>query len=296
MSALTIATLTSHLIPSPSPVSAALWRDIRDHAPALDLGLLDWARGALSPQNFAIVEARLALSDEVARLLEDLEEDGIRAITESAPDYPSRWREKLGSKCPPLLFVAGNASYLNTACVGVVGSRDVDQAGSEFTEEIASEIGRLGYTVVSGGARGVDQISMRRAFEAENPSVGILADSMSKTVRSSRQALESGLVCLATPFSPSAPFQVGNAMGRNKLVYGLSSGTVVVASSEGSGGTWAGAIEAMELRLCPVLVRSGADVPDGNRELIRKGATPIGSASELEGLLAEAPMEQGSLF
>jgi predicted Rossmann fold nucleotide-binding protein DprA/Smf involved in DNA uptake len=139
---------------------------------------------------------------------------------------------------------------------------------------------------------------MRGAYEAEKGSIGILADSMSKTVRSAatRQALESDLVCLATPFSPSAPFQVGNAMGRNKLVYGLSAATVVVSSSAGSGGTWAGAIEALDLRLCPVLVRSGEDVPEGNRELIRKGATPIASAAELEALIEAAPMEQGSLF
>ncbi|MER3462746.1 MAG: hypothetical protein C4342_07140, partial [Armatimonadota bacterium] len=98
-----------------------------------------------------------------------------------------------------------------------------------------------GYAVVSGGAKGIDQVSMRAAYNAGGDSIGFLAESLVKQVRKQGPAaFEDGLVCLATCYAPDAPFSVGNAMGRNKLVYGHATATVVVSAARGSGGAWAG--------------------------------------------------------
>jgi len=64
-------------------------------------------------------------------------------------------------------------------------------------------------------------------------------------------------------------------MGRNKLVYALADYALVIASDAGKGGTWAGATEALKAKWVPVFVLDGADVPEGNRQLINKGALPF---------------------
>jgi predicted Rossmann fold nucleotide-binding protein DprA/Smf involved in DNA uptake len=64
-------------------------------------------------------------------------------------------------------------------------------------------------------------------------------------------------------------------MGRNKLIYGLTDFAVVVSSDFQSGGTWAGAVEALKAGWCPVFARDGAAVPQGNKELIKLGAVPL---------------------
>ncbi|MEO7454448.1 MAG: DNA-processing protein DprA, partial [Fimbriimonadales bacterium] len=159
----------------------------------------------------------------------------------------------------------------------------------------ASEGWKLGYGVVSGGARGVDKISMRAAYEIGAPSVGILADSLEKTAKAAdtREALEGGRVCLMTPYSPTAGFSVGNAMGRNKLIHALADASVVVAATEGSGGTWAGAVEALEKNLCLVIVRSEADGAD---KLIAKGAVALNDPCDLWRVLDESAPAQGTLL
>ena len=73
-------------------------------------------------------------------------------------------------------------------------------------------------------------------------------------------------------------------MGRNKLIYGLSDFAIVVSSDFQTGGTWAGAVEALKAGWCPVFVRDGPDVPKGNRELLRLGAAPL-AESELESIV-----------
>ena len=275
--------LTSHLLDGLSGVGARVWREIR---PVIERGEdpVEWAGRMLSAEDAEAVRSRLERMDEFEAAVADLNSDGISAVSDFEDIYPRSWLEKLVGKHPPVLFYAGEASLLNAASIGIVGSRDVDMAGSEFAAAVAQEACRNGYAVVSGGARGVDQIAMRAAFECGGPSLAFLSDSLLRVVRSAemRDILESSRVCLATSFAPSAGFSVGTAMARNKLIYAHSSATVVVSSALDSGGTWAGAVEAMSGSLCPVLVRTGDGVPNGNGALIRKGG--IGLASP-EGLL-----------
>jgi len=87
-----------------------------------------------------------------------------------------------------------------------------------------------------------------------------------------------GRLVLVTPYAPTAGFSVGAAMGRNKVIYGLAEFGVVVSSDYQTGGTWAGAVEALKAGWCPVFVREGADVPKGNRELLKQGAVALPEA------------------
>jgi predicted Rossmann fold nucleotide-binding protein DprA/Smf involved in DNA uptake len=115
---------------------------------------------------------------------------------------------------------------------------------------------------------------MQAALEARGTAGGILAHSLENEVRKpeNRLALQRGDLCLATPFSPNAAFSVGNAMGRNRLIYTLADYAIIVASDSGKGGTWAGAIEALKAEWVPVFVLEHQAMPDGNKQLLNKGA------------------------
>jgi predicted Rossmann fold nucleotide-binding protein DprA/Smf involved in DNA uptake len=165
----------------------------------------------------------------------------------------------------------------------VIGSRSIDEAAAAFAKEVGRKTVAAGLPVVSGGARGTDRLAMDGAMEAEGTAIGALADSLEATVRKSdvRELLLDGRLILLTPYAPTAGFSVGAAMGRNKLIYGLAEFAVVVQSDFQTGGTWAGAVEALKAGWCPVFVRETAETPKGNRELLKLGAAPLPEA-ELE--------------
>jgi predicted Rossmann fold nucleotide-binding protein DprA/Smf involved in DNA uptake len=80
---------------------------------------------------------------------------------------------------------------------------------------------------------------------------------------------------LVSLVDPAARFNVGNAMQRNKIIYGLANAGLIVSSDVNKGGTWAGAIEQLDrFKNCNIYVRDGAEAPDGNRRLLERGALP----------------------
>ncbi len=177
-----------------------------------------------------------------------------------------------------MLFYAGDKALLGQPGIAVVGSRHLDEAGQACAEFVGNACGVSGLVLYSGGAKGVDTISMRAALEAApGTAVGILADSLERAVRiqENRPALQRGDLCLVTPYSPDAGFSVGAAMGRNRLIYCLADYAIVVASDAETGGTWAGATEALKAGWLPVFVLEHPGMPEGNRLLIQKGALPF---------------------
>jgi predicted Rossmann fold nucleotide-binding protein DprA/Smf involved in DNA uptake len=116
----------------------------------------------------------------------------------------------------------------------------------------------------SGGAKGVDKISMNAALSERGTAVGILADNLERAIRAPeiREALIRGDLCLATAFAPNAGFSVGAAMGRNKLIYSLADYAIVVSSDVEKGGTWSGAKEALKAKWVPVFILEYRNMPE----------------------------------
>ena len=226
----------------------------------------------------------------LALAIEQLEHTGLWTVTGAGEDYPPALRLRLGDAAPPLLHGVGDLHLLATAGVGVVGSRDIEPEAAWVAREVARAAVTQSLPLVSGAARGVDQHAMSAAFEFGGKVVGVLADSLERTVSkpSIRQAVASGQICLITPYGPKAPFSVGNAMGRNKIIYGLSRCVVVVRSEEGAGGTWAGATEALTRKITSVISWTGAGSAPGNRALVGLGARDLETQDQLAGLIAAA--------
>jgi predicted Rossmann fold nucleotide-binding protein DprA/Smf involved in DNA uptake len=82
----------------------------------------------------------------------------------------------------------------------------------------------------------------------------------------------SGDLLLATPFNPEAGFNVGNAMSRNRYVYCLADGVIIVSSTADKGGTWNGAPEGLKNAWVPLWVKPSTVPGSGNSELVRRGA------------------------
>ena len=227
----------------------------------------------------------LGRSAPLALELESLFSRGIWAITRVDEKYPAKLRETLKEKAPTILFGAGDIGLLKRSGIAVIGSRNIDEAGAAFAKEIGRKTVRSRLAIISGGARGTDRIAMDGALEAEGDAIGVMADSLESTIRKSdvRELLLDGRLVLCTPYLPSAGFSVGGAMGRNKIIYGLADYAVVVSSDFQTGGTWAGAVEALKAGWCPVFVRDGENVPKGNGELIKLGGVPL-KESELQNI------------
>jgi len=248
---------------------------------------------ALLGQSGAILEKELELSaDEAQRLarllerggalafgLQQLDDQGIWIVTRADENYPQRLKEKLKSQAPVVLFGAGQLALAERRGVAIVGSRAVGQndAAGEFTERVAERCARDKLHVVSGGAKGVDIISMRTALQRDGRAIGIMSDSLAKKIleREARNFINEERLLLLSPFHPDTGFQVVNAMSRNKVIYALADFAVVVSSDFEKGGTWAGAVENLRRKYCPLFVRSGDDVPEGNQKLLEKGGLPL---------------------
>ena len=220
------------------------------------------------------IEALLGRGFLMSVALEKWSGMGLWVLGRSDPPYPKRLKERLGPLAPPLLYGCGEAGLLEKGGVAIVGSRDVDEAGSAFTRALAERCAAEGLMVISGGAKGVDQIAMRSAAESGGTVAGILGADLARAATSgnARDLIREKRVTLVSPFDPEAGFNVGNAMSRNKVIYAVADYGVVVSSGEKEGGTWAGAVEQLEkFKQIPLLVRSGERVPSGNGALIKMG-------------------------
>lgn len=221
------------------------------------------------------IEGLLSRGVSMGFALEKWSKSGIWVISRADSAYPKELKNKLKELSPPVLFGAGNKDLLYSMGIGFVGSRSIDNSDKAFTEAKAQLAVKQGFTVVSGGAKGVDQTSMLSALKAGGCSVGVLADSLFRSSASKiyREYLAGHRLLLISPFYPEAGFNTGNAMARNKYIYSLSKAVVVVKSDLNKGGTWNGAKESLAKGLSVTLIRN-ANHP-GNQELIKRGGNAI---------------------
>jgi len=267
-----------------SPLSGAEFRALRRRLREAGLrpaDLLDsdpWDRLG-TPADRAEPARLTALLARGMLLAQALDRWAARGIWVAGPgdaEYPQRLCDRLGDESPVVLYGCGDPQLLGGGGLAVVGSRNAD----EFVLEYAAAAGRLtaraGVPLVSGGARGVDRAAMGGSLEAGGLAVGVLADTLERGVvqREQRDLIMEGRLTLVSPYDPAAGFNVGNAMGRNKVVYALADAALVVQSDWKKGGTWAGAVEQLRRARGPVYLRSEGPAARGLDELKGLGARP----------------------
>jgi predicted Rossmann fold nucleotide-binding protein DprA/Smf involved in DNA uptake len=279
--------LTSHLTKSdksePRPLSThewgrfAYWLKDRGLQPASLLSedprrlLSGWMDRGITPDR---IEYLLGRGGALGLALEKWHRAGLWVLTRSDSEYPERLKKRLQLEAPPVLFGCGNKSLLNVRGIAVVGSRNASDADLSFANQLGGDAAAQGFSIVSGGARGIDESAMFGALEREGTVVGVLADSLLRSATSAkyRKHLMSNDLVLVSPFNPEAGFNVGNAMARNCHIYCLADAAVVVTTGRDKGGTWNGAIDNLRSHCVPLWVRSHPDPDSGNPDLVRRGA------------------------
>jgi len=291
--ALTAILLTERSVPSDAPpLSAAeFWPLVRridiDELPERGLAQpVELGRSRVVDQER--LDALLSRSTAMAFELDRLAQSGITVLSALDGSYPDRLRRRLGDAAPPLLYIAGDPALLGGEALAIVGSRGVSPGAAEVARHAARRAVGEGLAVVSGGAKGVDQLAMSSAWDAGGVVIGVLSEGLDRPLRSreNRTAVLEGRALLCSPYQPSAGFSVGNAMARNKIVYAQSTVAFVVATDEATGGTWAGATEALKKGFAPVVVWVGEDTGPGNAALVERGARPVNNLDALADLLA----------
>lgn len=223
----------------------------------------------------------------LSQVIERWQSRAIWVVSRADPGYPRRLKARLREDAPAVLYGCGDVGLLESGGLAVVGSRHVDDSLVDYTMSVGRLAARAGRTLVSGGAKGIDQAAMRGALEAGGQVCGVLADSLERTVmtREHRNLLLDGQLTLISPYDPNAGFNVGNAMQRNKLIYALANAALVVSSDLNKGGTWTGATEQLEkLRFVPVYVRLAGRPSPGLEALHKKGALAWPDPSDVEAL------------
>ena len=212
---------------------------------------------------------------KMALAIEKWQQRGIWVLSREDEDYPQTLIGRLGENAPPIIYGCGEVGLFNCDGLAIQGSRNADDEVLGHARTFGVQAADAGMTVVTGGARGVDRAAMNGALDADGCAIGILTNGLSSAAIAPDNRIPIGeeRLLLISPFDPEAGFNVGNAMGRNKLIFALSRAGLVVESDYEKGGTWAGATEQIRrLKYVPMFVHSTGRPSKGLDALRAMGA------------------------
>ena len=186
----------------------------------------------------AIIDARPTIEDQLQRELDEANTIGARLLTLIDDDYPELLKQIHDP--PPVLFVRGDVNAINSAFpLGIVGSRSATHYGIEQTDRFASALAQAGLCVVSGGARGVDTAAHRATLRVHGCAVAVLGCGLAQCYPPENQPLFDEIACNGGAVISELPMRTGphadNFPARNRIISGLSLGTLVIEAPKRSG-------------------------------------------------------------
>jgi len=218
---------------------------------------------------------------------------GIRVLPSTDDDFPPLLRE---TPFPiALLYVRGNLKKWNHSAVSVVGSRRYTAYGRQVAERLSTDLARAGVVVVSGLAYGIDSVAHETVLRERGITVAVLGNGLDDAsihpkdhLRLAERITESGV--LLSEYPPGTAASRGTFPARNRIIAGISLGTVVVEASERSGSliTANHALECgREVFSVPGPIFSPASV--GTNRLIQNGAKLVRAVGDI---LGELPLSE----
>ena len=224
---------------------------------------------------------------QIAREMDAVAALGADYLYHDDPDYPG-WLAQCDS-APPILIRRGRLEILARPAIAMVGARNASAAACRFAREIAADLAKAGYTIVSGLARGIDTAAhqgvLRTMPEDVAATVGVIACGIDIAYPPENRALqdemgERALVLAEQP--PGTEPLARHFPYRNRIIAGLSQGTLVVEAAPRSGSLITARLAAEMGREVMAIPGSPLDSRSrGCNELIRNGATLVQSAADV---------------
>ncbi|MSU35824.1 MAG: DNA-protecting protein DprA [Pedosphaera sp.] len=236
--------------------------------------------GAETAEAIGHWEKNADLTGELRRIAEH----GCRILIEADPEYPDLLRQIYDP--PSVLYVRGRLIPTDRSAIALVGSRHTTHYGVEVARKLAFQLGYAGITVVSGGARGIDTAAHLGALASNGRTIVVLGTGLNFVFPQENEALferiaEKGVVLTQFPFNRPADKQTFPI--RNRIVAGLTLGTVVVEATPTSGSLITanfaleygrqvfavpGRIDSPKSRGCHELIKNGAKLCEGIDDIL----------------------------
>ncbi len=280
-------------------IGAAKLRALREHFGSMEVAWeansAELTRMGLDKRtiaSFLTTRSEIDLEGE----MEKLDRMGVDLLCWESPNYPAQLRDIPAS--PPVIYVKGDLLDTDRWAIAIVGTRRLTAYGRQMTHALTSGLVRHDITIVSGLARGIDSIAHKAAVEQGGRTIGVLA---------------CGIDCIYPPENRKLAEQIADGQGavisehalgvqpekknfppRNRIISGLSLGTVVVEAAKVSGAlitTKFAREQGREVYAVPGNANSRAS--KGTNNLIKQGGKLVTEAQDiLEDLNLERAPEQ----
>lgn len=186
---------------------------------------------------------------------------------------------------PPVLWFRGTADTFTRPAVAVVGSRAATPYALQVARRLAGDLAQRGVVVVSGLARGVDSSAHEGCLEAGGETIAVLGSGLDRVYPAEHKKLSLKIAAkglLISELSPGSAPLPGNFPLRNRIISGISFGTVVVEASESSGSLITAACalrQGRDVMAVPGSVLSGRN--KGSHALLKDGAKVVETADDI---------------
>ena len=221
--------------------------------------------------------------DEAEKEIIRAEKAAVKIVPFTDSSYPARLR--MIPDPPPLLYLKGEIRRDDEKAVAVVGSRSTSDYGRRVARDLCRGLASLGFTVVSGMARGIDGTAHETSLNAGGRTIAVLGSGVDRVYPAEHDKLyrrisENGAVISEFPMG-TRPLAF-NFPARNRLISGLSLGVVVVEATEKSGSLITAALALEQGReVFAVPGEVGASRSRGAHRLIRQGAKLVETVDDI---------------
>ena len=209
--------------------------------------------------------------------------DDHHIITIQCDEYPELLKRI--SDPPPLLYVHGQLSLLKDPQIAIVGSRNPTQGGTNNAYEFAKYLGQTGFCITSGLALGVDGSAHNGALEVNTPTIAVIATGIDRVYPAKHREMAHKIAdngAIVTEYPIGTQPKSSNFPRRNRIISGLSYGTLVVEAAQQSGSLITARL-AMEQNREVFAIPGSIHNPlaRGCHQLIRQGAKLVETAQDI---------------
>lgn len=187
---------------------------------------------------------------------------------------------------PTKLYVAGNINILNNKCIAIVGARQSTLYGEYYAKKFAKEFSKLGITVVSGLAIGIDGVCHQNSINDIGKTIAVIGSGLNNIYPKQHIELAQKIVenggAIISEYAPNEEVELSRFPIRNRIIAGLSEGVLVIEAKfrSGSSNTATNAFKQGKKVFC-IPGRIGDITGVGTNNLIKKGAFLVTNVQEI---------------